>query len=148
MLHQKPQNLARLLSIGKTWHTFWVLSKPGKTETCHAFRAIGKTCQNQNQAFRVLAKPGMPSQYGQNQHHPFPFLGKFGRTKTWHAFWVLEKPSKTKTCIPSKCWQNQNLVHLPNIGKTSQNQNLADLSTICKTQRYQNLVCLSGCGKT
>ncbi len=96
MLHQKPQNLAHLLSIGKTWHTFWVLSKPGKTETWHAFRAIGKswqkknpplptigkTCQNQNQAFRVLAKPGMPSQYGQNQNHPFPFLGKFGRTKT------------------------------------------------------------------
>jgi hypothetical protein len=146
------KNLAHLLGIVKTWQnqnlacllSYWQkLAK--KNPPLHT---IGKTCQNQNQAFRVLAKPGMPSQYGQNQHHPFPFLGKFGRTKTWHAFWVLEKPSKTKTCIPSKCWQNQNLVHLPNIGKTSQNQNLAHLSTICKTQRYQNLVCLSGCGKT
>jgi len=137
------QNLAK----PKLGMPFELFAKPGKKRLTPSYywqnmskpksslQGIGKTW---------YALPNM----GKTKTTPSHFWEKFGRTKTWHAFWVMVKPSKTKTCMPSRCWQNQNLAHLPNIGKTSQNQNLAHLSTICKTQRNQNLVCLSGCGKT
>jgi hypothetical protein len=135
------QNLAKL----KLGMPFELLAKAGKKKT-HPFLLLAKHVKTKIK----------PSGYWQN----LVCLPNMSKTKTTpshfrenlaepkHAFWVLVKPSKTKTCMPSRCWQNQNLPHLPNIGKTSQNQNLAHLSTICKTQRNQNLVCLSGCGKT
>jgi hypothetical protein len=102
MLHQKPQNLARLLSIGKTWHTFWVLSKPGKTETWHAFRAIGKSWQKKTHPFLLLAKHVKtkikPSGYWQNLVR----LPNMGKTKTTPShFW--ENKAEPKLGMRSGC---------------------------------------------
>jgi hypothetical protein len=90
------KNLAHLLGITKTWQnqnlaclsSYW--QKLAKKNS--PLPAIGKTCQNQNEAFKVLAKLGMPFPIWAKPKPPLPIFGKI--------------------------WQNQNLAFVLGASKT------------------------------